>query len=351
MEDKLKYPDEVMNLHFNEKHQQNVLNSLKGITEDPYRKKSKFKKIAYSGIAAAVLFTIFIVSARFSPVMAKVVAQIPYFSQFIKQEEFKFAIYHVISDVANKKGFELNQSQVDLPKKKITITVFGSKSEVNRIKSRIAKDMNKELKAQNFGEFKITVKREKLTKVVVDDSPKVKQYMKDSEELQNKIITMLNENHYIMAFPPQVQINEIQKSIYVAVPKTESNQRMKDIKNMLIATSKEYGEFKFRISKIDMKAREQEIRWGKNGIINIIAQGLMENKKFKVTGFSYSFHPLPLQITVKTSLKATNPEAKETANKIETEIKTFIQTDELTKEIRNDPYELTVLSKDKKKIN
>jgi hypothetical protein len=351
MEDKLKYPDEIMNLHFNEKHQQNVLNSLKGITDDPYRKKSKIKKIAYSGIVAAVLFTIFIASARFSPVMAKVVAQIPYFSQFIKQEEYKFAIYDVISDVANKKGYKLNQLEVHIPEKKISITMLGSKKDVNTIKSRVVKDINKELIAQNFGEFKIAIKHEKERNVVVEDSPKVKQYMKDSEELQNKIITILNENHYIMAFPPQVQINEIQKSIYVAVPKTESKQRMKDLKNMLVTASKEYGEFTFRISKIDMKAREQEIRWGKNGIIDILAQGLMENKEFKVTGFSYSFHPLPLQITVKTSLKASNPEAKETANKIETEIKTFIQTDELTKEIKNDPYELTILSKDKKKIN
>ncbi|WP_404323429.1 hypothetical protein [Cytobacillus firmus] len=39
------------------------------------------------------------------------------------------------------------------------------------------------------------------------------------------------------------------------------------------------------------------------------------------------------------------------AERIEEEIKSFLQTHEKAEDIRNDPYELTILSKDKKKIN
>lgn len=56
----------------------------------------------------------------------------------------------------------------------------------------------------------------------------------------------------------------------------------------------------------------------------------MENKAFKVTGFSYSFHSLPLQIKIKTSLNSTDSEAKELAEEIESEITEFIQTHEKT---------------------
>ena len=100
-----------------------------------------------------------------------------------------------------------------------------------------------------------------------------------------------------------------------------------------------------------MTAREQELRWGKNNIISILVGGLMANKEFKVSGFSYSFHPLPLQITIKTSVDSSDDEAKDLAKRIEDEINSFIQTDDITKEVRNDPYEITILSKDKKKIN
>lgn len=357
MEDKLKYPDDTSistDFHFTEKNKQHVLNALKGISSDDEKQKARRKnirKIAYSGIAAVILFTMFIASARFSPVMAKVVAQIPYFSQFVKQQEYKYSIYDVISDVANKKGYKLGNFDVVISEKKITLTLLGQKEEITSLKNSVVKNINKELEARNFGKFKIAIKSGKEKTVVQEDSPEVKQFMKDSEELQNKIVTMLNENHYIMAFPPQVRINKIEKFIYVAVPKTESKQRMKALKSMLLSTSKEYGEFKFRISRIDMKAREQEKRWDKNQIISILAGGLMENKDFKVTGFSYSFHPLPLQIIIKTSVKASDPVAKGLANKIENEIKTFIKTDEITKDVRNDPYEITIYSKDKKKIN
>jgi hypothetical protein len=167
MEDKLKYPDETsisIDLHFTEKNKQHVLNALKGISSDNVKhhaRRKNIRKIAYSGIAAVILFTMFIASARFSPVMAKVVAQIPYFSQFVKQQEYKYAIYDVISDVANKKGYKLGNLDVVIPEKKITLTLLGQKEEINSIKNSVVENMKKELEAQNFGKFKIAIKSEK----------------------------------------------------------------------------------------------------------------------------------------------------------------------------------------------
>jgi hypothetical protein len=141
----------------------------------------------------------------------------------------------------------------------------------------------------------------------------------------------------------------VEDFIYIALPKTE--KRVDELKEQLKLLTKEYGEFRYRITSIDMAAREQELRWGKSGVLNVLFSGLDENKAFKVTGLSYSFHPLPLQIKVKISLKSTDPEAKKLAEEIENEITDFIQTHEMATEVRNDPYELIILGKDKKKIN
>jgi hypothetical protein len=124
-----------------------------------------------------------------------------------------------------------------------------------------------------------------------------------------------------------------------------------ELKEQLKLLTRDYGEFRYRKTSINMAAREQELRWGKNDIISILFGGLQENKAFKVTGLSYSFHPLPLQIEVKISLKSTDPEAKQIAEEIENEITDFIQTHEKAAEVRNDPYELSIVGKDKKKIN
>ncbi|MFB5195181.1 DUF4030 domain-containing protein [Neobacillus sp. KR4-4] len=348
MKNKLEYPKDVINLKFDDRMKQNVLNGIQG--NQMKRRKTRAKRFIYPGVAAAVIFAGLIGSSYFSVGAAKVAAKIPYFSIFIKQEEYKYALYDVIGDAAVSKGYKLGSIDSSIPKKEITLGVLYSKKDFNHIKDEIEKNLNKALVAKNFGKYDITLKRQE-ERVVEEDSPDVKKYIEDSVKLEQKIIDLLEKNHYQMAFPVQVRINQIEKFIYVAIPKTETKPRVDELKKMLVAASRPYGEFTFRVSRIDMKARAQEQRWDELGIIQILGGGLMENKEFKVTGYSYSFHPLPLQLEIKTSIKSTDSDAKEQAATIVNEINSFIQTDGLTKKVRNDPYEITVFSKDKKKLN
>lgn len=128
---------------------------------------------------------------------------------------------------------------------------------------------------------------------------------------------------------------------------TESKKRGSELKKLLKSVTKDYGEF----TSIDMKAREQELRWGDSQITGIIRSGLMSNESFKVTGFSYSFQPYPLEMKIKTSVKSTDPKAKELAEEIMNEVKEFIQNHEITKDVRNDEYTVMIYGKDKKLIN
>lgn len=351
MTNNLRYPKDHT-LRFGEKHKQQVLQAIKkdNVVHLDKTTQKKSGKALYGVITAAVLVLLFIASSYVSPAMAKVVANIPYLSLFIKQEEYKYALYNVISEVVQEKKYDLYVMDVSVPDRELTLTLIGSKGQVDRLKPEVIKDVNAELMAQNFGEFDITVKRASAeVREPRDLTPEEKRYEQKSNELQGKVEEYLRKNNYVTPFPPQVRINKMENYMYVSIEKTE--KRDAELEQAMRDLSKSYGvEFKIDIRKSDMTARQQELRWGENNIIGVISSGLMENEEFKVNGFSYSFHPLPLQIKVKVSVKSTDSEAKELAERIKNEIETFIKTGDITKDVRNDPYIVTVFGKDKKKI-
>ncbi|MBM6618254.1 DUF4030 domain-containing protein [Bacillus sp. RD4P76] len=83
----------------------------------------------------------------------------------------------------------------------------------------------------------------------------------------------------------------------------------------------------------------------------VIIDGMMGKKEYEVTGFAYSFHPSPLQIILKTSIKSTDKDAKERAAKVEQTVEEFLKSDELKDVVKTYPYKIVVRSKDKKQIN
>ncbi|WP_108671878.1 DUF4030 domain-containing protein [Peribacillus acanthi] len=352
MKDKFQYPKKMNNIRFKDTNQQYVLNSINNLNghTNKERKNWGIRKIVYSSIAAVAFFTLMIGSTYVSPAMAKVVAQIPYLSSFIKQEEDKYELLKVVSDALVKEGYNLRNITASLQDKQISIMLAGTEEDLSKKKDEVQKTVKEALASHQYGTFSVKVQIDERVYTSHEETEEEAKYMRDSESLRKKIQMQLDKNGYVTAFPIEVRINKIENFIYVAVPKTE--KRIPELKELLRSTAKEYGDdFKLRVTRIDMKAREQELRWGKNNIVGIIGQGLMENEEFKVKGYSYSFHPYPLQIKIKTTINTSGSEAKEIVERIENEIKTFIQTDELTKEIRSDSYEIIILSKDKKRLN
>ncbi|HYK73588.1 MAG TPA: DUF4030 domain-containing protein [Pseudoneobacillus sp.] len=355
MKNKMSYPD-LKEIRFEEKHKQNVLKEVRKrskIIELKVKPKNRGRKrIVYSTIIAVTLFTIVILSSNLSVGVAKVTAKIPYLSLFIKQEEYKYAVINLISQTIVENQYDPANLDISVPKREIKLALYGSEKEVKGLKNEVSENLNEALVANNFGKYKIRVSAEKDNREPYVVSPEEEKYMQQMSELESKINDWLKQNNYESPFPTQVQINKVQNSIYVAIPKTESKERVAALKEKLAALSKPYGEsFKYRVSRIDMAAREQELRWGELGIVDIIGRGLMENKQFKVKTYSYSFHPLPLQLIIKTTVDSNDSDVKEVVEKIEKEIKYFMETDQRTKTVRNDPYEIIIMSKDKKKIN
>lgn len=357
MDKKWEYPNnhpELKQFRFEEKNMEYVLSAIRdpqGNHTGKLKNRNVLKRFVYSTVAAVSLLILIIVASYFSLDVAKVAAKIPYFSLFIKQEEYKYALHDVIIDAINKNQYEVVDLDVSIPKKEITVSLLGSKKQVNSIKAEVITNINGDLVKNNFGKYKIEVKKGNIPNNDGGLTKEEEQYVADSMELEKKVHELLDKNNYKPAFPIEVRINSIENFIYVALPNTESKQRVSELKELLTSVTKDYGEFRMRITSIDMRAREQELRWGKNHITGIIGSGLMSNESFKVTGFSYSFHPYPLEMKVKTSVKSTDPEAKELAEEIMNEVKEFMQNHEKTNDVRNDEYKLMIYGKDKKLIN
>lgn len=349
MEKQFKYPKSDPNLsgiQFTDELKQKV---LERVNKPDYssaikRRRPVTKKIFYAVAAPIAAVALLIASTYISPTMAKVAAKIPYFHWFVQQEDVRAEIRDCLFKTLKEKNIPMASYSASIPNKEITIGVELSEIQLKNQKHQITRIIHDTLMDNNYGKYKITLK--KANPNVGGESTKEDiQNQKDSIELERKIQDYLDKNNYVTAFPIRVQIGGGYKGIYVALPKTDD--RKDELKEVLLALSKEYGDFELKVTRVDMNAREQEKRWERLGIISILANGLTDNKEFKITGFSYSF---PLEITLKTSLHSSDKDAKALAQKIEEEIDTFIQTDEITKEVRNDPYRLIILGKDKKVI-
>lgn len=353
MEDQLRGSKDnsiLNNIRFEKTNKQNVLMAIK----DPHKTNSKryLQKMTHSGVALALLIGLILGTSYISPAIAKVAAKIPYISQFVKNEEYKNEIYDLIGKVSYENNYQLRDLKVNVSKRSISYYIEGVSADVRKQKETIIKTLNSALEEKNFGTYKIQVKRyvEKGDKFDPRElTAEEEKYVQQSQELEKKVVEALEKHKYVTAFPVQVRINKKEHFMYVAVPKTE--ERIEELKSLLLTISKDYGEFKMKITRIDMKAREQEIRWGRANVISNIGNALIANKELKVKTYSYSFHPYPLQLTIKTKIKSIDLNAPTISKKIENEIKDYLQFDNNTKSVRNDPYILNVLSKEGVKIN
>lgn len=345
MSDRWDYPEEIKNLEFKKEHQDDVLSRLK----EPVPIKKKNKKKPW--IAAACILLLF-GGLMFTPAMEHVVAKIPYISQFLDQKEDRMermeAFYEDVSHSIKKEGYQIRDIQFSWDDKEVIIELKNMDNDG----SSVQKLVEEELADKGFNDYSVSVKPFKELEKVQSDvtEEEIEEYQKNIEELEKKLTTRLENNDFELMFPVNVQMNPTQ-GVYINVIVPESEKRLHLLEEIMLEEGRKYAEEPdIDLRQVQKIAREQEVRWGKTGAVNDIAQAMMESEQFPVTGFSYSFHPYPLQIKIKTSLDQSSSRSKEIAEEIRREIDLFIQSGEKTESIREDRYEVHVLSKDKKEI-
>jgi translation elongation factor EF-1beta len=329
-------------MRFSEENQQKVLNAI----DKPSQKNKsprRINRIVAVSTMGILLFSIIL----FLPSMEHVIAKIPFISHFVKEEEQrmeeKVSIFKEIQFVLDERGMEIGAAGVE--GKEITVHLMGLTEE----SEDIADQIQVRLEQEGFANYDVNVTPYEEGETEFDrnfDDHDVQ----NSIALQEALTNRLQQEGYELMFPVQARINDLE-GIYMNVIVPDTENRLEQLEEIMKEVAKVYGdEYKLDIRQVEKIAREQEIRWEKIGALDHISSALMEGGKYPVTGFAHSFHPYPLQIKIKTSMKSDDSKALETAKEILNEIDLYIKTDERTKTIREDLYEVKVLSKDKREI-
>lgn len=350
MEDKMKNLQDKMNktvlkeIRFEEKHKQNVLRTVGNLNNlsSSVIKKHRYslgRKFTYSVCSVALLFTLFIGSAFFSPAMAEVVSKIPYLSKIFHSEP----INQIIWGELEEKGYEI--SGVSGNASHILISLDGSEQYFQDVHEEVKEIAAKILKSNEYDRYTIKVKRQ------IDIVPPTSEREKAIGETLNRINDQLIKlNFNVLSYGASYPSENLNKVIIeIDVPNTEKRiEEIKEITNEILR-AKNIESYSIKINKIDLVQREKEAKWDE--IFPAIYQGLTAKKEYKVTGFAYSFHPAPLQIIIKTSINSSDKDAPEKVHIIEKTINEFLNSKEIKSKIDGEPYKIIIRSKDKQKIN
>jgi len=320
--DKIDVPEEKLNIA--------IQNALECSIKSSFK-----KKLIYYSCAAGVLISLFIGSTFISPAMATIASKVPYLSQFFESKPITEIIHEELLD----KGYSIQGIGMVVKRKTISVTIEGSEKYYKDVKNEVEKKVEELLKSRGYDAFKVEVVR------YIYEPVQISEEQKKEEELMNQIFNELKKQNYNVL---TVGILERPKRLEVDVPNTE--ERIEEIKLIISDILENRGEdsMRIKINQIDLEKRDRDSRWAQ--ITSIVGNGLLSKKEFKVTGIAYSVFPEP-ELNIKTSIKSSDSNAKEQAEKLEKLVEEFLKSKEAEDLIKNDSYIINVLSKDKKKIN
>ncbi|WP_142305364.1 DUF4030 domain-containing protein [Neobacillus jeddahensis] len=298
------------------------------------------RKLTYSGIALIILCGLFIGSAFISPVMAEVVSKIPYLSKIFHSEPINRTILRELKE----KGYKI--AGLGGNGRYIFISIDGSEQYFQDVHEEVKEIAANLLKANDYDGYKIKVERQ-IDRPVPATSDR-DQAISEAVEISYDNLIKLQFNVLSSGYQ-HLSPNSDKVIINIDIPNTEA--RIEEIKKIVNESlkAKNIDSYSIKIHKIDLAQREKEAKW--NEIFDAIFEGLTAKKEYKVTGFAYSFHPAPLQIIIKTSIKASDKDANEKVGKIEETINEFLNSEEIQNKINGDPYEIIIRGKNKQRIN
>ncbi|MGP4079950.1 DUF4030 domain-containing protein [Pseudalkalibacillus sp. R45] len=322
------------------------MSSADGHNEQCKIKKSwHIRKITYICAAIVLFFGLFIGSAFVSPVMAKMASKLPYLGQLFESEP----ITSEIVEELEKMDYPIMGVGVSYQgKKEIWVRIEGSQDYVDGIKEEVENSVHDILGTRNYDAYTIKVSRyepiknKKITEVSERDKAAQEAISEISEELKQKDVKFMHHG-YGYKSPDSKEIR-----FTISIPDSEKRVDLIEKTYDEILASRDIGLYTVEIERVDMMKKEQEGRWSE--ILHIIGEELLGKKEYKITGLAFSVYPTP-EIIFKSSVKSTDPEAKEYGERMEKIIEKSFQSEEMQAKVKGDEYIITIRSKDKKKLN
>ncbi len=327
---------DIENLDFKAKN-------MNPITSAKNKKVSSAGKIAYSCIGLILFFSLLIGSAFISPTMAEVIAKIPYLNQVFHTEP----VQQTIAEKLRSEGFKIDE--ISTRGKKIEIQVNGSEQYFQVVRKDIEEIVIETLKMRDYNAYTVKVIRNKMIQEKIP-SPETLKQVEEAIKVDEALQQEFKKHNYLNV---DTQVGTLNNAgdliILIGIPNTEKNtEEIKELTRNVI-TEQTNQKFTLEFKKINLEIREQESRWG--GVIGTIIDGLSSKKEFQVNDFSYSAHPQPMTLYIKTTISSSNPDSKQLGIKIENTVKEFLESEEVREIIKDDQYQIIVYSKDKQKIN
>ncbi|MFD3449669.1 DUF4030 domain-containing protein [Microbacteriaceae bacterium 4G12] len=294
-------------------------------------------RITYVTSAAILLFSLFIGSAFFSPVMADVASKIPYLGKIFESKSIGSVVFEKLKD----KGYNVGQISVQYsPKPTISIPLNQSEESIRPVQEEVRKIVKDILHARDYDAFEIKIYRNR------NDNHNVSSTSLKESNLTMEVYQKLEEQGLkilILGTQPN------KKTFYANILSDE--KREDEIEKIILDVAKRYGmqDYTVKFSKVDMNQQTKSQEWGP--IITALAEKLIGNSQYKVKQVGYSNQKEIFTLVITSSLDSSNPEAKKLAQELEKMVNDLIKSEVVNEKIKSEPYDILIESKDGKKIN
>lgn len=287
-----------------------------------------FRKSIQFAAAAVIGFGVLTASAFLNPSVAEMASKIPYLGQIFKSEPMDVLLWEAMEEEGYRKFF-LGMSPGET--NQISVSIEGSEKDADREREKITKIIDKVMKSKEYDSYEINV------------SSFMPEYtsLTDEEKKMDDLGVQVDEKLRGLGYEI-IQVNPFNEKIEVAIPLTET--RGEEIKNIALDIAKANDTEKdVFITKVDVDKNMREDIW--TSYLRSIFEGLGMKKEYRVSGYGYSYKENVMKMFIKTSLQQSDENAKESVNKIRSEIEAFIEMEKENSLVKDDKYEIIVRDK------
>jgi hypothetical protein len=287
------------------------------------RKRGSWK---FKYVAAAVVSLGFLMGSVFlNPTMAEMASKIPYLGQMFQTKP----IHEVIPEALEKEGYKsAGIGMISGEKPLIEVRLEGSKEYVDQEEDKVLKIVTGILDGRGYDNYELVIS---AINQGVDTPP-------TGVEKQQMVVLgeKLEEGLKKAGYPIQ-NVDPFNPIIIVNIPFVDEAKEV-EIQKAAIELVKANGSSKE--VTLSREASYEESEW--LDVMKSIYEGFFMKKEYRITGISSNYKPGKMTITISTSMKPSDAEAKKTVDKIRKEITEFLDSEEGITKTANQKYELIV---------
>jgi len=295
--------------------------------EKPTERKRGSRKFKFA-TAAVISLGVLTGSVFLNPTMAEMASKIPYLGQMFQTKP----IHEVIQEALEKEGYKsAGIGMISGEKPLFDLRLEGSEEYVDREEDKVLKIVTGILEGRGYDNYELAIS---AINQRVDTPPT------GVEKQQMVVLGKKLEEGLKKAGYPIQNVDPFNQIIIVNIPFVDEAKEV-EIQKAAIELVKANGSSK-EVS-IAREASYEESEW--LDVMIIIYEGFSLKKEYRIAGISSNYKPEKMTITITTSMKPSDAEAKKTVAKIRKEITELLDSEEVKTKTANQKYELIVHDK------